>query len=111
MTKPHRGRCSGEHWNSTGPEELKQQAPNLSGKRTKPQRITCVSRNHVFEDEKRLQKAALHPGTVGTDCASRLNKIKFPATFETDAVRPALDRKYAAHLTVTAPKNQSEDPK
>jgi hypothetical protein len=43
--------------------------------------------------------------------ASRLNKVKFPATFETDAVRPALDRKHAAHLTVTAPKHQSEDPK
>jgi hypothetical protein len=50
-------------------------------------------------------------GRVEVFGASRLNKIKFPATFETDAVRPALDRKHAAHLTVTAPKHQSEDPK
>jgi hypothetical protein len=43
--------------------------------------------------------------------ASRLSKVKFLTTFETDLVRPALDRKHAAHLTVTAPKHQSEDPK
>jgi hypothetical protein len=43
--------------------------------------------------------------------ASRLSKVKFLTTFETDLVRPALDRKHAAHLIVTAPKHQSEEPK
>jgi hypothetical protein len=58
-----------------------------------------------------LQRAALVAGTIGTDYASRLSKVKFLTTLETDLVRPALDRKHAAHLTVTALKHQSEDPK
>jgi hypothetical protein len=65
----------------------------------------------VLEDETMLRGRRSIAGTVGTNCASRLNKIKFPATFETDPVRPSVDRKHAAHLTVAAPKNQSEYPK
>ncbi len=42
---------------------------------------------------------------------SRLSNVKFLTTFEADLVCPPLDRKYAAHLTVTAPKGQSQDPK
>jgi hypothetical protein len=42
--------------------------------------------------------------------ASRLSKVKFITTFETDLVRPALDRKHAAHLIVTAPKSQRACP-
>ena len=48
---------------------------------------------------------------VGATDASRLSNVKFLAAFETDLIRPPLDRKHAAHLLVTTPEDKSEDRK
>ena len=42
--------------------------------------------------------------------ASWHRKIELPATFEADLVGSLLDREYSAHLLVTAPKDESENP-
>ncbi len=55
--------------------------------------------------KKRNRNIVTLPAGDTSPDASRLDKIKFPATLKTDTVGPALDRKYAAHLAVTTPKH------
>lgn len=63
--------------------------------------------NYISRSGRQDQSVYQHLGGAGR---MNIRHIEFSSAIETYPVRPMLDRKQAAHVTVPAPKNELENP-